>query len=213
MRDYADFLIVNDVTIFRKQGIGRISLLFWNFKPCRKISNGSRAVSRKLAMRGPHARAPPTVTNSAPAEFGSGAQIDFVAGEKIRRRLAILEGRNEPHGNVRRSRELEARRIQELASLAALLPGHFAAFLAERGPSPFLAVNHRPARELSLGRYRGIQYPVAPTLAEQGIDNPRMRKARKSTAEIMALGAGGEGESPSTLLAARIQPQATRRDR
>ena len=40
--------------------------------------------------------------------FESGAQIDFVAGEKARRRLAILEGRNKPKGNVRRRRELEA---------------------------------------------------------------------------------------------------------
>ena len=45
-------------------------------------------------------------------------------------RLAILEGRNEPHGNVRRRRELEARPIQALASLAAFLAGHFAAFLS-----------------------------------------------------------------------------------
>jgi hypothetical protein len=52
------------------------------------------------------------------------------------RRLAILEGRNKPKGNVRRRRELEAGPIQALASLAALIPGHFAALLIILTPAP-----------------------------------------------------------------------------
>jgi hypothetical protein len=68
----------------------------------------------------------------------SGAQIDFVAGEKVRRRLAILEGRNRPKGNARRRGGLEAGPIQALASLATLIPGHFAAFRSlTPAPPPF----------------------------------------------------------------------------
>src|SRR5271163_4785970 len=56
----------------------------------------------------------------------SRAQIDLVAGKKVRRRPAVLAGRNKPKRNARRRRELLARPIQALASLAALFPGHFA---------------------------------------------------------------------------------------
>ena len=59
--------------------------------------------------------------------FESGAQIDLVGDEEVRRRPAILEGRNKPEGNVSRRRELEARPIQEFASLTAFLAGHFSA--------------------------------------------------------------------------------------
>ena len=65
----------------------------------------------------------------------------------VRRRPAVFEGRNEPQRNVRRRRQIEARPIQALACLAALLPGHFAAFLTlslTPAPPPFSPMT--PAR-------------------------------------------------------------------
>jgi len=80
------------------------------------------------------------------SRFEGGAQIDFVADEEVRRRPAVFEGRDEPKGDVRRRREIEARPIQALAGLSALRPGHFAAFLnLTPAPSPFSSTKITPA--------------------------------------------------------------------
>jgi hypothetical protein len=52
-------------------------------------------------------------------------QIDLIAGKEVRRRLATLEGRNEPQRDLRRRGEFGAHPTQALASFAALLAGHF----------------------------------------------------------------------------------------
>src|ERR1700730_16273655 len=93
----------------------------------------ARGPMHARALPQPRARPAPGLGDELDARgFEGGAQIDFVAGEKVRRRLAILEGRNKPKRNVRRRRELEAGPTHALASLAALLPGHFAPSAASR---------------------------------------------------------------------------------
>jgi hypothetical protein len=77
------------------------------------------------------------------------------------RRLAILEGRYEPPGNVRRSRQLEARPIQALASVAALLPGHFAPFLAARRPIPVFGSQTLAGEGVESGARRAVIPPLA----------------------------------------------------
>src|SRR5271163_3900716 len=96
---------------YRKQTIQspRREILFFLWLPTPRFSRLLPRLKESQPLPSPRKRATESRSlSSLPRDAGrfkSDAQIDFVAGEKARRRLAVLDGRNKPKGNARGRRE------------------------------------------------------------------------------------------------------------